>query len=107
MAQLKWSPDALGDLEYISDYISLDSEEYATVFIRRIFSMVEILSVFPLSGRIVPEFEKQNVREKMHKSYRVIYKVNANEGVDILRIFHQAQQLNINIDQNIMDEHKS
>lgn len=97
MANLIWSPDALTDLETLSEYISLDSEEYAAIVVRNIFVTVENVSLFPYSGRIVPEFEKEKVREVIYKSYRIIYRTYESSHIDILRIFHQAQELNMDI----------
>jgi toxin ParE1/3/4 len=97
MANLIWSPDAINDLDKISDYISLDSERYASVVVTRIISLAEEIVAFPMSGRIVPELEEENVREKFYKSYRIIYRINS-DTVDVLRVFHQAQELNIYLD---------
>lgn len=98
MVRVVWSPDAVTDLENISEYISLDSMEYATVVVRGIFATAESVSLFPLSGRIVPEFEKKSIREKLYQSYRIIYRIRSSEQIDILRIFHQARELNIDMD---------
>lgn len=98
MVRVVWSPDAVTDLENISEYISLDSKEYATVVVRGIFATAESVSLFPLSGRIVPEFEKKSIREKLYQSYRIIYRIRSSEQIDILRIFHQARELNIDMD---------
>lgn len=97
MAKLIWSPDALADLENIYEYISLDSEEYATIVVRRIFETAETLSIFPFSGRAVPEFEEEKVREKLYKSYRIMYRTDGSGQIDILRIFHQSRELNMDI----------
>jgi toxin ParE1/3/4 len=98
VAHLIWSPDEVNDLETISEYISLDSERYASVVITRIISLAEEIVIFPMSGRIVPEIEEENVREKFYKSYRIIYRINTDNTVDVLRVFHQAQELNINLE---------
>jgi toxin ParE1/3/4 len=98
LAHLIWSPGAINDLERITDYISFDSERYASVVVTRIISLAEEIVAFPMSGRIVPELEEENVREKFYKSYRIIYRINTDDTVDVLRVFHQAQKLNINLD---------
>ncbi|MBO0992449.1 type II toxin-antitoxin system RelE/ParE family toxin [Bacillus sp. SD088] len=97
MVRIVWSPDAVTDLEDISQYISLDSKENATVVVRGIFATAESVSLFPLSGRIVPEFEKKSIREKLYQSYRIIYRIKSSDHIDIVRIFHQARELNINM----------
>ena len=58
-----WSPQSLGDLDAIHEYIAKDSEQYADLTIARIFSAVEHLLPFPQSGRIVPERHDPEIRE--------------------------------------------
>lgn len=94
MAKLIWSPDAVKDLEVIADYISMDSERYAVLVVNKLVILVESAAVFPLSGRVVPELENEQVRERFYKSYRLIYRVTEKE-IEILRIFHQSRELDM------------
>jgi len=50
MVDIKWSNDALLDLDTISEYISQDSQENAKKFIQEIIKKVENLSTFPFMG---------------------------------------------------------
>lgn len=54
MVDIKWSNDALLDLDAISEYISQDSPENAKKFIQEIFKKVENLSTFPFMRRGAP-----------------------------------------------------
>lgn len=45
--KIEWTRPALLDLESIRDYISRDSESYATRFIEKIIEAVESLERFP------------------------------------------------------------
>jgi plasmid stabilization system protein ParE len=49
--------------------------------------------MMPLSGRIVPEFEQENIREIIKGSYRIIYRVLSENEVNILTVFHSSQLL--------------
>ncbi len=63
MAKVTWTTQSLDDIEAISQYISRDSNFYASLFAKNILKQVEILETFPISGRIVPESGSKNIRE--------------------------------------------
>jgi len=87
-----WMPRATADLQEIHDYIARDSRHMARIVAERALKAVRRLSDFPLSGRIVPEFEREDVRELFVHSYRVIYRVRPDR-VSILHIHHGARPL--------------
>ncbi len=94
MAKVTWTTQSLDDIEAISQYISRDSNFYASLFTKNIFKKVEILETFPISGRIVPESGSKNIREIFHGSYRIIYRIKY-DLVEILTIHHGSQILDI------------
>jgi len=73
-------------MEYLRHY----SDKYAETFADKIFERVEILERFPRSGRVVPELGNENIRELIHKSYRIVYVSVSEEQVDILTIHPSA-----------------
>ena len=87
-----WSHSALGDLANIREYIARDSRNYAKKFVDGVFTATERLSVFPRSGRVVPEIGNPNIREIGHNSYRIIYEV-AEDDVNIVAIVHGRRLL--------------
>ena len=92
MTALHWTEQALEDLVSIRDFIARDAPGYAQVVVDRIFESAERLAEFPLSGRIVPEFEQAELREVILGVYRVVYRVREGE-VSILTVFHSARLL--------------
>lgn len=76
-----WSARALADVEAIASYIAADSPAYARSVVRRIVTLTRTLNKFPRSGRKVPEFDDEAVRELIAHSYRIIYRV---EGTDVV-----------------------
>jgi addiction module RelE/StbE family toxin len=92
VAHIRWSEKAVRDLEIICEYISQDSEEYARLFAKRVLNAVESIPDFPYSGRIVPEYRKEFVREKLIMNYRIIYRV-IDDSIEIVTIIHNARQL--------------
>ena len=51
-----------------------------------------MLAQFPRSGRKVPEFDDDNVRELIVYSYRLIYRLTS-EGILIAAIIHGSRNL--------------
>lgn len=94
MVDIKWSNDALLDLDAISEYISQDSPENAKKFIQEIFKKVENLSTFPFMGRTVPDQSNEKIREILHKNYRIIYEIK-DDFVEVLIIIHGSRILRI------------
>lgn len=94
MAIINWTTQALADLEAIGDFIARDAPSFAEVFVDRVFQAVERLENFPLSGRIVPEFGQEYIREIIFGSYRIVYLVGEKE-VSILTVFHSSRLLKI------------
>jgi toxin ParE1/3/4 len=92
MVKLIWTEFALEDLRLIHEYISLDSKRYADRFIEKLIDRVDQLEGFPKSGRIVPEFNSDSIRELIEGNYRIIYKISASQ-VAIIRVHHAARQL--------------
>ena len=92
MVKLIWSPRAIKDLEGICEYIGKDSEYYAKFFAQKIVAMIEKIPEFPEIGRIVPEYNQSNLRERILRNYRIVYRLKP-ELVEIVTIFHGAKLL--------------
>jgi toxin ParE1/3/4 len=90
--RVRWSPRAADDLEAIAEYISLDSPAYAKSVIKTILEITRKFSQFPLAGRIVPEFNDENIREWFAYSYRIIYRLDQTI-VTVAAIVHGRRML--------------
>lgn len=95
MAQIDWSKLAKDDLQDIYDYISNDSERYALQMVDRLVVRTEILMLHSKTGRVVPEFEDENLRELIEGNYRIIYYLISEEKVSIVRVYHGARLLKL------------
>jgi toxin ParE1/3/4 len=80
MSTLRWSAQALRDLENIHAYIASDSKVYAERQISHFIEAAERALDFPASGRQTPETDDSSIREMVTGSYRLIYR---GEGGDI------------------------
>lgn len=92
MAQVRWTLTASEDLEEIEAYVSRDSVTYAIRLVDGIVRAVDRLEPFPLSGRMVPEFQREDLREVIEGSYRIVYLVRGDECT-ILRVVHGARDM--------------
>ena len=92
MVRLIWTEIAIEDLQLIHEYISNDSKVYADRFIGKIINRIDQLENFPKSGRVVPEFNSEVIRELIEGSYRIIYKINS-DYISIVRIHHSSRLL--------------
>jgi toxin ParE1/3/4 len=84
-----WSPQALADLESVYSFIARDSPYHARKFVERIVRLVESVPQFPEMGRIVPEKSDPNIRERLHGSYRIVYRIKPTI-IEIVMIHHSA-----------------
>ena len=46
---------------------------------------------FPHSGRMVPEYEADDVREVLEDPYRILYRIRP-QRVDVLAVIHMSRQ---------------
>ena len=86
-----WSPRAIRRVVEAADFIALDKPDAARRWAEATFAAVERLAEFPHSGRVVPELRRREIREVIHGSYRIIYRVG-EEDVFILTVRHGAQR---------------
>lgn len=89
---VNWSPKAIADVSAIADYIARDSPTYASAVVEKILEATRNLNTFSLSGRVVPEFGDEMLREKLVYSYRIIYQVQ-DRTVTITTVIHGKQLL--------------
>lgn len=87
----EWTDAALEQLWAIHEYLAKSSPEYAQRVVDRLTRRTQQIKNFPLSGRVVPEFEAQQVREVIEGPYRIIYYIRPDR-IDILAVIHGAQQ---------------
>lgn len=89
---VRWTKTAIGHLDSIFEYISQDSRAYALRMVDRITSRSTQIGDFPQSGRKVPEYESDTIREVLEGQFRIIYLVQPDR-IDILAVVHAARDL--------------
>ncbi|MFH1982435.1 MAG: type II toxin-antitoxin system RelE/ParE family toxin [Pseudomonadota bacterium] len=84
--RLFWTETAKNDLLAIRRYIASDNPVAAKRWIDRLKERTRAVIHAPLSGRIVPEFSRDDIRELIEGNYRIVYQVLVDRIV-VLTVF--------------------
>jgi toxin ParE1/3/4 len=87
--KIVWAPQASRSLLRIAEHIANDKPNAALQWAKEVNRKVSRLGAFPLSGRIVPELGRQDIREIIAGKYRIIYKIDAK--ISIVSVFYGAK----------------
>lgn len=71
----------------------MDSERYAQQVVDRLFERTFILKNLPKSGRIVPEYQHEQIRELIEGSYRLVYHLSVNQKLVIITSIYHSKRL--------------
>lgn len=86
------APSAIEDLREIVCHIASDRPEAAQRLGLALVERTRVLSSFPYSGRIVPEFDHPLIRELILEPYRIVYRVNEfSRIIGVARYWHGAR----------------
>jgi len=86
------APRAIQDLQEIVRYISFDNPTRAESFGRELIGKTRPPASFPEMGRVVPEVNDPSIREIIHKTYRIVYRVRQPERrIEVSRFWHAAR----------------
>jgi addiction module RelE/StbE family toxin len=90
--KVHWTNTAEGHLDAIFDYIVQNSPEYAKRMVDRITRRSQQIAEYPLSGRRVPEYDFNQIREVIEGPYRIIYHIKSDQ-IDVLAVIHGAMSI--------------
>ena len=90
MTPIRWTDQAAEDLRAIREFIERDSPRYGRLVAERLFDATQRLEVFPLSGRVVPELGRDDVREIILGEYRVVYRLKGDTAV-LITVFRSSR----------------
>jgi addiction module RelE/StbE family toxin len=94
--RVHWTQNAVEHLVNIYEHIALNSPTYAKGMVDKITRRSEQIADQPLSGRKVPEYQADDIRELIEKPYRIIYRIKADQ-IDVVAVIHGARLLPENI----------
>lgn len=87
-----WAESAIEHLQAIHDYIAQNSPQYARHLVDRITNRSRQIAAFPLSGRIVPEYGRPQIREVLENQYRILYHIRP-EQIEVVAVVHSRQHI--------------
>ena len=90
--KVHWTDTAESHLDSIYNYIAIDSPAFAKRMVDRITNRSMQIADFPLSGRKVPEYDMDQIREVIEGSYRIIYYIKPDQ-IDVLAVLHGARDV--------------
>ena len=89
-----WTEPAEDELKAVFEYVteSSGSQRRARKLIEDLLIQTRRIGTFPRSGRIVPEYQDETIREIIVAPYRVIYRIQKSH-VEVLSVVHSAKLL--------------
>ena len=90
--KVHWTDTAEGHLDAIYAYVAQDSPQYARRMVDRLTRRSQQIAEFPFSGRRVPEYDVDQIREVIEGSFRIIYHIKADQ-IDVLTVIHGAMDV--------------
>jgi toxin ParE1/3/4 len=94
LGKLVWGDSALLGPDDIHDFISRDSNFYASRELEKIIATLEKLETNPLLGKYLRDSKRSTMHELVEGNYRVIYEIASNHTVFIVYVLHGARDLN-------------
>ena len=92
-ARITFAASAITDLEDMQAYYSGEGvPDVGVRLIGEIIARIERLSTHPSSGRVVPEFHVDHLREIIYPPFRIVYRHDKNK-VRIVRIWRSERLL--------------
>ena len=94
-ARITFAASAIKDLEDVQAFYAGEGvPDVGKRLIAEIVSKVERLGTHPLSGRVVPEFRVEQLREVVSPPFRIVYRHDKNK-VRIVRIWRSERLLKL------------
>ena len=90
--KVHWTNNAIEHLVNIYEHIATNSPIYAKRMVDKITRRSQQIADQPLSGRTVPEYEAEDIRELIEKPYRIIYRIKSDQ-IDVVAVIHGARLL--------------
>jgi len=90
-----FSESALSDLEEIKEYyLNEGVPQVGGSFVASIIEHTETLKDNPDIGRMVPEFQEQNIRELIHPPFRIVY-LRESSSIHIVRVWRSERLIKL------------
>ena len=84
--RVRWTRQAAQDLQAIGAFIAQDKPGAARRWVARLQERARHAAPTPRAGSKVPELDREDVREVLVGSYRIVYRIYP-DFIDILTVF--------------------
>ncbi len=88
--RLYFTPEALRDLETISDWIAADNPQRAIKFVQELKSSCSEILSYPEKYPLAPKYEDKGLRKKAYRNYLIFYRIKLDQ-IEIIHVLHGAQ----------------
>jgi toxin ParE1/3/4 len=92
MSRVRWSPRSRRDLLEIGRFIGRDDPVAARRWVEQLRERARAAAAVPLAGRKTPEFDREDIREVLVRTYRIIYRVREGE-IQVLTVLEGRRLL--------------
>ena len=93
----RWSARARDDLLSIGRYIAAENPRAARLWVERLRLGAHNAAKSPLAGRRVPEINREDIRETLLRSYRIVYRA-AKGYIEVITVFEGHRLLPDDLD---------
>lgn len=90
--KVHWTETAERHLDAIYGFIAQDSTTYALRTVDRITRKSQQIGEFPMSGRRVPEYDMEQIREVFVGPYRIIYHIKSDQ-IDVIAVIYGSMEV--------------
>ncbi len=95
MRNIEFTESAVSDMDDIlAWYAEQQVPDVGERLVRELLARTEQLTVFPESGRVVPEFDEITIRELIHPPFRLVYRLDAS-AIWIVRVWRSERLLTL------------
>ena len=93
--KIQFSESAFDDLEKINEYYEEQGVPHIGInFVTEIIERIETLIDNPKIGRIVPEFDSEDIRELIHIPFRIVYIIEL-KIIHVVRVWRSERLLKL------------
>ena len=94
-SSLSFAESAIADLEEVIAWFTEQGvPETGRKLVEKVIVQAERLTLYPDSGRVVPEFGMKNLREVIHPPFRIVYRREKGK-ILIVRIWRSERLLKL------------
>ncbi|HSN83763.1 MAG TPA: type II toxin-antitoxin system RelE/ParE family toxin [Polyangiales bacterium] len=90
--RIRWSDRARQQVVEIFQYIARDRPNAAEDLVFAFFERVELLAEFPEQGEPWGDGTRPDLRQLVHKSHRIVYRVDPGE-ISVLSVRHTRMEM--------------